>query len=87
MKPGSGASSELRAVADLTVLGLWDGHESGVALMQDGALRFALNEERLSRRKRASGFPHLALKAGLDHCGIGPDLACRRREISERLLA
>jgi carbamoyltransferase len=44
-----------------TVLGLWDGHEASVALLVDGALAFALSEERPSRRKRHSGFPVRAL--------------------------
>ena len=35
----------------MNVLGIWDGHDSGAALLQDGRLRFAVNEERLSRRK------------------------------------
>lgn len=48
------------------ILGLWDGHEAGVAILQDGALVFALSEERPSRRKRASGFPSLALAKALD---------------------
>lgn len=43
------------------VLGLWDGHDAGVALVADGALVFALSEERPARRKRASGWPALAL--------------------------
>lgn len=43
------------------VLGVWDGHDAGVALVADGVLVFALSEERPSRRKRASGWPGLAL--------------------------
>lgn len=47
------------------VLGVWDGHEAGVALVAGGHLVFALSEERPSRRKRHSGFPHLALVRAL----------------------
>jgi carbamoyltransferase len=43
------------------VLGIWDGHGAGVAIVARGALRFALSEERPSRRKRHSGFPHRSL--------------------------
>lgn len=43
------------------VLGVWDGHDAGVALVADGVLVFALSEERPARRKRASGWPGLAL--------------------------
>lgn len=46
-------------------LGIWDGHDSSVALVCDGVLVFALSEERLSRRKRAAGFPIKALEACL----------------------
>lgn len=51
---------------DGAILGLWDGHEAGVAILKDGALVFALSEERPGRRKRASGFPSLALAKALD---------------------
>ena len=33
------------------LLGVWDGHDSGAALLRDGAIAFAVNEERLTRRK------------------------------------
>ncbi len=49
------------------ILGLWDGHGAGTALLADGTLLFALSEERPSRRKRHSGFPRLALRAALEH--------------------
>ena len=32
----------------MNILGIWDGHDSGAALLQDGRLRFAVNEERLT---------------------------------------
>ena len=41
----------------LNILGIWDGHDSGAALLQDGRLRFAVNEERLTRRKLEVRFP------------------------------
>ena len=47
------------------VLGIWDGHDASVALIADGRLTFALSEERISRRKRHPGFPHLALGKAL----------------------
>ncbi len=59
-------------MADLTVLGLWDGHDAGVALIRDGSLQFAVSEERLSRVKRAQGFPSLALQACLSQCNVDP---------------
>ncbi len=42
-------------------LGIWDGHDASVSLVVDGALVFALSEERPSRIKRFSGFPRRAL--------------------------
>ncbi|MFH1464525.1 MAG: carbamoyltransferase C-terminal domain-containing protein [Pseudomonadota bacterium] len=59
MRPGPGSDDAL--------LGLWDGHEAGVALVAGGRLIFALSEERPARRKRASGFPWLALARALEH--------------------
>lgn len=58
-----------RAREPAAVLGLWDGHDAGVALVADGQLVFALSEERPSRRKRHSGFPRLALTAALEWAG------------------
>jgi len=43
------------------ILGLWDGHDAGVALLAEGRLLFALSEERPTRKKRYSGFPRRAL--------------------------
>lgn len=54
------------------VLGIWDGHDAGVALVRNGELVFALSEERLVRRKRASGFPYMALEACLNYCNLDP---------------
>jgi len=48
------------------ILGLWDGHDAGVAVVVDGVLAFALSEERPTRRKRCSGFPLRALEAARD---------------------
>lgn len=57
-----------RAGTRPVVLGLWDGHDSGVAVVSDRALVFALSEERVTRQKRHSGFPHRSLAAALDFC-------------------
>ncbi len=57
------------------MLGVWDGHDAGAAVLVDGVVRGALSEERLTRRKRQSGFPSLALQAVLDDAGVrGEDL-------------
>ena len=33
------------------VIGVWDGHDAGAALVVDGRVALALNEERLTGRK------------------------------------
>ena len=45
------------------VIGVWDGHDAGVALIVDGQVVLALNEERLSGRKLDVGLPIRALAA------------------------
>ncbi len=52
------------------VLGINDGHDAGVALLKDGQVLFASNEERFSRKKMHSGFPHLSLAALLYETGV-----------------
>jgi carbamoyltransferase len=57
----------------LNILGIWDGHDSGAALLQDGRLRFAVNEERLSRRKLEIVFPVRSIDACLANSGLNPE--------------
>ena len=57
----------------MNVLGIWDGHDSGAALLQDGRLRFAVNEERLTRRKLEVRFPERSIEACLAHAGCAGD--------------
>jgi carbamoyltransferase len=57
----------------LNILGIWDGHDSGAALLQDGTLRFAVNEERLTRRKLDIVFPARSIRACLTHAGLRPE--------------
>jgi carbamoyltransferase len=54
----------------VNVLGVWDGHDSGAAVLQDGRVRFAVNEERLTRRKLEIRFPHRSIDACLSACGL-----------------
>ncbi|MBF0262966.1 MAG: hypothetical protein HQL97_14145 [Magnetococcales bacterium] len=55
------------------ILGLWDGHDAGAALLIDGRLACAINEERLTRRKLEIAFPRLAIAACLKQAGIRAD--------------
>jgi carbamoyltransferase len=57
----------------VNVLGIWDGHDSGAALVQDGQLRFAINEERLTRRKLEICFPSRSIDACLAYAGLAAD--------------
>jgi carbamoyltransferase len=56
----------------LNILGIWDGHDSGAALLQDGQLRCAINEERLSRRKLEVCFPARSIAACLALATLHP---------------
>ena len=46
--------------------------DTNVSLMEDGRVLFACGEERLSRIKLQSGFPHLALREGLNRLRWDP---------------
>ncbi len=56
----------------MNVLGIWDGHDAGAALLQDGRLRFAVNEERLTRRKLEIRFPTQSIEACLTSANLRP---------------
>jgi carbamoyltransferase len=56
----------------VNVLGIWDGHDAGAALLVDGRLRVAINEERLTRRKLEVRFPVRAIAACLSIAGLAP---------------
>jgi carbamoyltransferase len=45
-----------------TILGLHYGHDSTVVCIEDGEIVEAMSEERLSRVKKHTGFPHRSLK-------------------------
>ncbi|MEP6592262.1 MAG: carbamoyltransferase N-terminal domain-containing protein, partial [Acidobacteriota bacterium] len=55
------------------ILGIWDGHDSGAALVSGGRVRFAVNEERLSRRKLDMVFPARSIDLCLTSAGLHPD--------------
>lgn len=45
-------------------------HDSAVALVRDGKIVFAAQEERFSRKKHDSGFPERALRQCFRYCGV-----------------
>ena len=54
------------------VLGLWDGHDAGAALLEDGNIIYAANEERFTKRKLEMKFPYNSIRAALDYAQIKP---------------
>jgi carbamoyltransferase len=58
---------------DKWILGIWDGHDSGVAFLKNGKVHFALNEERISRRKMDPAFPKHSLEYALKYLNINPE--------------
>jgi carbamoyltransferase len=54
------------------IIGVHDGHNASAAILKDGALLFAVQEERLSGKKNHNGFPFASIKACLDFAAIGP---------------
>ena len=57
----------------MQVLGIWDGHDAGVAWWRDGEYVCCLNEERISRAKRQAGFPTLAIETLISLEGLDPE--------------
>jgi carbamoyltransferase len=51
------------------VVGIWDGHDAGAALIVEGNVVLALNEERLTGRKLEIGWPTHALQRIREHAG------------------
>jgi carbamoyltransferase len=58
----------------LPILGIWDGHDAGAALVDEseGRIVCAANEERFTRRKLEVGFPEGAIAACLSEAGLEP---------------
>jgi len=51
------------------IIGIWDGHDAGAALIMGGRVIIALNEERLTGRKLEIGWPIRSLAAIRDAAG------------------
>ncbi|MEM3476986.1 MAG: carbamoyltransferase C-terminal domain-containing protein [Candidatus Micrarchaeaceae archaeon] len=54
------------------ILGIWDGHNAGAALIDNTSIIFAADEERFTKRKLEVGFPKNAIEASLKFAGIKP---------------
>lgn len=55
-----------------TVLGFSISHDSSVAIVRDGRVVVAVNEERFNRRKMTCGFPQFALQEAFRISGVDP---------------
>jgi carbamoyltransferase len=71
------------------VLGIWDGHDAGAALVQGEQVLCAVNEERLTRRKLEVGFPTRSIAACLSSAGLDPPdvrhVACSTTDVAKTL--
>jgi carbamoyltransferase len=56
----------------MRILGIHDGHNASVALLEDGAITFALQEERPTNQKNFFGFPKESLRILFEKCGLAP---------------
>ena len=54
------------------ILGIWDGHDSGAAVIKDNQILAALNEERLTRRKLEIHFPEHSIRECLKQANLHP---------------
>jgi carbamoyltransferase len=54
----------------LYILGIWDGHDSGAALLNEREIIYAANEERFTKRKLEIEFPYNSIAAALSYAGI-----------------
>lgn len=57
-------------VKKMNVIGINEGHNSSVCLITDGEVRFAMSEERLSRKKNEVGFPEKSLRLCMKNFGL-----------------
>jgi len=57
----------------MKILGIWDGHDSGAALIDGDRILFAINEERLTRRKLEIAFPARSIRTCLQFAETWPE--------------
>ncbi|HEU5310262.1 MAG TPA: carbamoyltransferase N-terminal domain-containing protein, partial [Candidatus Eisenbacteria bacterium] len=57
----------------MKILGISDHIVSGAAMLEDGALTQAVNEERLVRKKMVMGFPWKSIEMVLERSGVRPE--------------
>ncbi len=57
----------------MRILGLQFGHDAGIAIVEDGRVKFLAHAERLLRRKHASGLSHQFVSDVLSRAGLRPE--------------
>lgn len=57
----------------MRIIGVHDSHNAAAALIEDGVVRFAIQEERLARVKNIDCFPEKSIKAALEFAGLKPE--------------
>ena len=60
----------MRGYLEVITLGIADNHDSGAALVVDGQLVAAINQERIDRIKGSSAFPWGAIDSVLSEAGV-----------------
>jgi carbamoyltransferase len=67
----NGSQFQEDSLVSMNIVGIgYSLHESSACVVQDGQLRFACAEERLSGVKQDSSFPVRAIRAALDYCNL-----------------
>jgi len=54
------------------ILGIWDGHDCGAAIIEGKEIKAAVNEERFTKRKLEVGFPENSIKCCLKILNLKP---------------
>ena len=54
----------------MIILGITTGHDAGAAIIKDGKIISAINEERMNRKKMYWGFPLLSISECLNNAGL-----------------
>ena len=57
----------------MKILGIHDGHNASACLLEDGKIKWAIQEERLTNEKNRGGFPEKAVKKILELENLAPE--------------
>lgn len=57
----------------MKILGIWDGHDSGACIVENGVIKVAINEERLTRKKLDICFPYQSINTCLSYLDLKPN--------------